>query len=82
MEFEWQVLFCAAIRRDSISLFMFNFLSHFLVFEFETLFVSRLERPYSCFSFHFFSGYFCSADPRVASIVSDGGDQSSSMLFL
>ena len=47
------VLFCAAIRRDSVSLLRFPFLSHVYVFSCAMLLISRLKRPWSCFSFHF-----------------------------
>ena len=46
-------LFCAAIRRDSVSLLKFPFLSHVQVFSFEILFISRLKHPLSCFSSRF-----------------------------
>ena len=49
----WLVLMalsCAAIRRDSVSLLRFPFLSQVQVFWCEILFISRLKRPYSCFS--------------------------------
>ena len=52
----WSVLialFCAAVRRDSVSLLMFPFLNHFPVFSHEMLFISRLKRPLNCFSPHF-----------------------------
>ena len=38
-------LFCAAIRRDSVSLLMFPFLGHVQVLSCEILFISRLKRP-------------------------------------
>ena len=38
-------LFCAAIRRDSVSLLKFLFLSHVQVLSLEMLFISRLKRP-------------------------------------
>ena len=47
-------LFCAAIRRDSVSLLKFPFLSHVQVLSCQMLFISRLKRPWSCFS-----SYFC-----------------------
>ena len=47
-------LFCAAIRRDSVSLLRFPFLSRVQVFSSETSLVCRLKYPYSCFSSHFF----------------------------
>ena len=46
-------LFCAAIRRVSVSLLKFPFLSHVQVLSCEMLFISRLKRPWSCFSSHF-----------------------------
>ena len=47
-------LFCAAIRRVSVSLLRFPFLSLVQVFSCEMMFICRLKRPYSCFS-----SYFC-----------------------
>ena len=38
-------LFCAAIRRDSVSLLKFPFLSHVQVFWYEMLFICCLKRP-------------------------------------
>ena len=52
----WLVLmasFCAVIKRDSVSLLRFPFFSHLQVFSCETLLISRLKRPQSCFSSHF-----------------------------
>ena len=46
-------LFCAAIRRNSVSLLRFPFLSHFHVFSCEMSLVSRLKLPQSYFSSHF-----------------------------
>ena len=46
--------FCAAIRRYSVSLLSFPFLSHIHVFSCEMSLVSRLKSPGSCFS-----SYFC-----------------------
>ena len=43
----------AAIRRDSVSLLKFPFLSHVQVLSCEMLFISRLNRPWSCFPSHF-----------------------------
>ena len=43
-------LFRAAIRRDSVSLLRFPFLSHVQVFSCEILLISRLKRLLSCFS--------------------------------
>ena len=40
-----KALFCAAIRRDSVSLLKFPFLSHVLVLSCKMLFISRLKRP-------------------------------------
>ena len=44
---------CAAIRRNSVSLLRFPFLSHVHVFPCEIALVSRLKRPQSYFRFHF-----------------------------
>ena len=46
-------LFCAAIRRDSVSLLKFTFFYHVHVFSYEMLLISQLKRPMSCFSSHF-----------------------------
>ena len=46
-------LFCAAIRRDYVSLIKVPFLSQVHVFSCEMLFIIRLKRPWSCFPFHF-----------------------------
>ena len=46
-------LFCAAMRRDSVSLLEFAFLSHVQVLSCEMLFINRLKRPWTCFSSHF-----------------------------
>ena len=52
----WLVLMalsCAAIRRDSVSILKFLFLSQVKVFGYEMLFIRRLNRPQSCFPSHF-----------------------------
>ena len=52
----WLVLmapFCAAIRRFSVSLLKFPFLSHVQALSSEMLFISHLKHPWSCFSSHF-----------------------------
>ena len=46
-------LFCAAIKRDYVSLLKFPFLSYVRVLSCEMLFISRLKRPWSCFPSHF-----------------------------
>ena len=46
-------LFWAAFKRDSVSFLRFFFLNHVLVFSCKMSLVSRLKRPYSCFSSHF-----------------------------
>ena len=46
-------LFCAAIRKDSISLLRFPFLRHVQVFSCEVPLVCRLKYLYSCFASHF-----------------------------
>ena len=48
------VLFCAAIRRDSVSLLKFPFLIHVQVLSCEMVFISRLKRPWSCLPSHFY----------------------------
>ena len=70
------VLFCAAFRRDSVSLLTFPFLSHVQVFSWKILFDCLLKCPYSCFS-----SYFCSVDACVVCIVSGHCNQSSSVFF-
>ena len=47
-------LFCAAIRRVSVSLLMFLFLSHIQVLSCDMLLISRLKNPQSCFSSYFY----------------------------
>ena len=76
-------LFWDVIRRESVSLLRFLFISHIHVFSSEMSLVSRLKRPYNCFSSHFCFLFFFprSADLRVISMVSGGCDQSSSTLF-
>ena len=46
-------LFCAAIKRDSVSLLKFPFRSYVLVFSNKILSVCRLKYLYSYFSSHF-----------------------------
>ena len=46
-------LFCAAIRRDFVSLLRFPFLSHVHVLSCEMLLISHLKRPYIWFYSHF-----------------------------
>ena len=56
LTFTWLVLmalFCAAIRRDSVSLLKFPFLSQVQVLSCEMLFISRLKDPQCSFSSHF-----------------------------
>ena len=47
-------LFCAAIRRDSVSLLRFPFLSQVQVLSCEMLFISRLKSSWSSFSSHIY----------------------------
>ena len=71
-------LFFAAIRRDSVSLFWFPFLSYVHVFSCEMLLKMSIE----LFFFQFLlSSYFFSIDPCDVSIVSGGCSQFSSALF-
>ena len=59
------VLFCASMRRDSVSLLKFLFLSHAQYF-------FSLEMPIQlCFIPFLFSVYFCSVDACNACIISD-----------
>ena len=46
-------LFCAATRKDSISLFRYSFFSYVHVSACVMSLVCHLKRPYSCFSSHF-----------------------------
>ena len=48
-------LFCAVIRRDSVSFLRFPFLSHVQVISCDVSLVCRLKYPYSCvfYSFRF-----------------------------
>ena len=46
-------LFCVTVKRDSVSLLKFPFLSHVHVLSSEMFFISRLKRPKSCFPSHF-----------------------------
>ena len=71
-------LFCAAIRRDSVSLF----LSYVHVFSSEMSLVSRLKTSIELVFFLFlFPGYFRSIYPLVISIVSGDYNQSSFALL-
>ena len=75
-------LFCAAIRRDSVSLLKFPFLSHVQVWSCEMLFISCLKTPINLFSFLFsFPSYCYSVVHRVISIISDGCNEYS-IVFL
>ena len=63
--------FFAAIRRDSVSLLKFPFLSYIQVFSSDISVVCRLKYPYNCFYFYFcFLVIFCSIDSCVIYIVS------------
>ena len=74
-------LFCATIKRDSVSLLRFQLLSHVRVFSCEMSLVSRLKPPLSFFFYAFlFSSHFLSIDPRFVSIVSGGCNKSFSAL--
>ena len=46
--------FCVAIRKDSLPLLRFPFLSHVQVFLCVLSLVCHLKYPYTCFSFHLF----------------------------
>ena len=78
----WLVLMalsCAAIRRDSVSLLKFSFLSQVHVLSCEILFISRLKCPWSCFPYH-----FCFLIIIVVLFISfvSGGCNESSFVFL
>ena len=78
--FYWNCCF-AANGGDSVYHLRFPSRSHVHVFSCKMC-ISRLKRPYSCFSSIFFSCYCRSVGPHVVSIVSGGCNQSSSELFL
>ena len=72
----------AAIRRDSVSLLKFPFLSRVKILSCEILFISRLNPPIELFSFPFlFPSYCHSVVHRVLSFFS-GGCNESSFVFL
>ena len=71
-------LFCAAIRRNLISLLMFPFLSHVQDFSSQISLVWHLILSIQLFFFSFLlRSYFCSVDLCVVCIVSGGCNQSS-----
>ena len=75
-------LFCAAIRRDSVSLLRFPFLRHVHIFSSMMSLVSRLKTSIELFFFPLlFSGYCRPTAPHVVRIVFIGYNQSSSALF-
>ena len=75
-------LFCAVIRRDSVSLLRFPFHRYVQVFSCEISHVCHLKQPYHCFFFPFlFSNYFCSVNPRVVCIVSGCCNKTHTALF-
>ena len=74
-------LFWATIRRDSVSLLKFPFLSHVQILSCEILLISRLKRPWSCFPSHFPHSFCHSVIYRVVSIVSGGRNQCSFVFF-
>ena len=75
------VLFCVAIRRDSVSLLRFPFLSHIQVFSCEMLLISHLKRPYSYFSSHFCFLVIVILLVFMLSVLFGDCNQSSSALF-
>ena len=54
-------LFCAAIRRDSISILKFPFLCKVQFFSYEMLFISRLKIIIIIYSFEFFTSALADA---------------------
>ena len=77
--YDW-FLSCATIRRDSVSLLRFSFLSQVQGFWCEMLFISRLKRPLCFFPILFLSCFY-SIVYRLVRIVSDGCNQSSFVFF-
>ena len=76
------VLSCATVRRDSISLLRFPFLSQFHVSWCDMLFIRYLKQPSSCFSLPFLFPSCChSFVYRVVRIVSDGCNKCSFVFF-
>ena len=55
-------LFCAAVRRDSVSLLRFPFLSHVHVFSCDMLLISRLKRPYNYYYYYYYYYYYLVRD--------------------
>ena len=53
IQFVLMAKFCAAVRRDSVSLLRFPFLSYVNIFSCEISLICHLECPYKCFSSHF-----------------------------
>ena len=53
LQYNWSLLLCAAIRRDSVSLLRFPFLSHVQIISCAILVICHLKYTHSCFSFHF-----------------------------
>ena len=75
-------LFYATIRKDSVSLLRFLFLSYFQIFSFAISFVCRLKCPYSCFSSYFCFLFFSVPLMCVLSVLFlIGGTHSSSVFF-
>ena len=67
-------LFCAAIRKYSVSLLNFPFQIHIQVFSCDILSVCHLKYPNSCFSSHLFSS--CSVDHYAICTISGHYNQS------
>ena len=74
-------LFCAAIRRDSVSLLRFPFLSHVQVFSGEISLVCRLKWTYNNLSSHFRFLVIFALLMFVLFVLSRRGNQSSPALF-
>ena len=74
-------LFCATIKRDTVYLLGFPFLTHVHFFSSEISLVCRLKYPYSFFSHFCFQVVFFSVVPRVVCIVSGRCNQFSSAFF-
>ena len=74
-------LFCAVIRKDSVSLLRFSFLSNVQVFSCEISHIYHLKCSCSYFFQCLFSAYFCSVDAWVVCIISGRCNQSSSAMM-
>ena len=63
-------LFCAAVRRDSVSRWRFPFFSHIQLFSYELSLVCCLKYQSNCFFSSLFSSNYCSCDSFVVCVFS------------